>query len=354
MVGEVVIYDVQPRDPEGVFHPKIWALRFITEDGAIRYRVLCLSRNLTFDRCWDTVVSLDGELADRTLAIAANHPLGNLIGALPKLAVSNRPVPPARRADINRMADELRRVHFVWPEGFDGDQCGFWTAGLEGTVAKPFPERREKCLIVSPFVSPEVVQEFLDHGAETHLVSRMETLQGLPIEMLRSCETVHYLQMPPNDESGDDPLRVGQGEVLEGLHAKLFVVDHGWESSVFSGSFNATNHALAHNVEFMVELVGKRSRFGVDQFLRREKGEANFSDLLQAYDLEIAAPALDPNLRRLDDLLRATKRAIVTAGPLLRVTATGEPAEDALLGRDRGLGFCQTLGERALQLADWQ
>ena len=49
------------------------------------------------------------------------------------------------------------------------------------------------------------------------------------------------------------------------------VVDHGWDSSVFTGSFNATAHALEHNVEFMVELVGKRSRFGVDQFLRYDE-----------------------------------------------------------------------------------
>jgi phosphatidylserine/phosphatidylglycerophosphate/cardiolipin synthase-like enzyme len=62
-----------------------------------------------------------------------------------------------------------------------------------------------------------------------------------------------------------------------GLHAKLFVIDHGWKTSVFTGSFNATVHALEHNVEFMVELVGKRSRFGVDQFLRQVKGETTFT-----------------------------------------------------------------------------
>jgi len=42
------------------------------------------------------------------------------------------------------------------------------------------------------------------------------------------------------------------------LHAKLFVIDHGWDASIFSGSFNATVHALKHTVEFMVELVGKK------------------------------------------------------------------------------------------------
>lgn len=37
------------------FHPKIWLLRFtaLDEDGEDRWRLLVLSRNLTFDRSWD-------------------------------------------------------------------------------------------------------------------------------------------------------------------------------------------------------------------------------------------------------------------------------------------------------------
>ena len=79
--------------------------------------------------------------------------------------------------------------------------------------------------------------------------------------------------------------------MLDGLHAKLFVIDRGWDASVFSGSFNATVHALQHNVEFMVELVGKKSRFGVDQFLRQVKGETNFADLLKDIRRERAVRA---------------------------------------------------------------
>ena len=39
---EPCIYDVEPPDKEGVFHPKVWALRFTAEDGGVHYRVLCL------------------------------------------------------------------------------------------------------------------------------------------------------------------------------------------------------------------------------------------------------------------------------------------------------------------------
>jgi transposase-like protein len=127
-------------------------------------------------------------------------------------------------------------------------------------------------------------RDFLDHTAETHLVSRPECLQDLSQDMLHACKTIHVLATEVGEEETvDDAHGVGRDEVLDDLHAKLFVIDRGWDSSVFTGSFNATDHALEHIVEFMVELVGKKSRFGVEQFLRQKNGETNFSDLLQRY-----------------------------------------------------------------------
>jgi hypothetical protein len=321
---EPCIYEAQVRDEDGTFHPKVWALRFKAEDDAVRYRVLCLSRNLTFDRCWDTVVSLDGELGDRTNAITANRALGDLIAELPKLTL--RRLTPERRKGISRMADELRRVRFTWPEGFDERQCRFWVAGLDGRPAAPFGDRRDQSLIVSPFLSDVVVRDFLDYGGGTHLVSRPESLQELPTETLRGCKSVHFLQPQLTDEPNDDAPTVEGREILDGLHAKLFVVDHGWDASVFSGSFNATRHAFEHNIEFMVELVGKKSRFGVEQFLRQVKGETNFADLLQKYDVNIQSPRPGPTARQLDELFQAIKRALATARMHLTVIS-GEEAE---------------------------
>ncbi|KJC58420.1 hypothetical protein UP10_26165 [Bradyrhizobium sp. LTSPM299] len=320
---EPCIYDVEPPDKEGIFHPKVWALRFRAEDGSIRYRVLCLSRNLTFDRCWDTVVALDGELTDRSNAIAANHPLGEFVAALPGL--SQRSLSAKRRQGVAKIADELRRVRFTWPDGFDEDKCRFWVGGLDGRAAAPFGSRRDKSLIVSPFLSNSVVQDFIDSGGETHLVSRPETLQELNPAALNGCDSLHFLAPQLADGTDDDVSTIGRGEVLDGLHAKLFVIDHGWDVSLFSGSFNATVHAFKHNVEFMIELVGRKSRFGVDQFLRQAKGETNFADLLQPYDANTASAPIDLTAQKLDDLFQAAKKAVAAASPHLVATPADEP-----------------------------
>ena len=68
----------------GNFHPKVWFLRYVDGSGHVTYRMLCLSRNLTFDRSWDTLLRLEGELKNRTNAIRRNHPVGEFVEALPQ------------------------------------------------------------------------------------------------------------------------------------------------------------------------------------------------------------------------------------------------------------------------------
>jgi hypothetical protein len=318
---EPCVYDAQSREPGGVFHPKVWALRYTGEGGSVRYRVLCLSRNLTFDRSWDTAVVLDGELTERERAFAVNHPLGDFIAALPGL--STRELPKSRRDNIRTISEELRLVRFTWPNGFDADRCRFWVGGLDGKRIAVFERARGKSLVVSPFVDESVIRESLNRGCETHLVSRPESLVSISRETLRGCASVRTLKSEAV-EPEDDAVVVDRNDVLDGLHAKLFVVNDGWNASVFSGSFNATESALERNVEFMVELVGKRSYCGVERFLEQVKGETNFADMLQAFDVDAVHDVVDTLEQQLDTLLMEVKRKIADARPQLRVMKSEE------------------------------
>ena len=59
VVVEDSIVQVVPPQATRVFHPKIWVLRFTNATGEFTHRLVCLSRNLTGDRSWDTVLSTD-------------------------------------------------------------------------------------------------------------------------------------------------------------------------------------------------------------------------------------------------------------------------------------------------------
>ncbi|NCD18061.1 MAG: hypothetical protein EOL91_12285, partial [Actinobacteria bacterium] len=57
-IEDAVVEVTAPREGT-LFHPKVWAIRFRSDDGATRHRCLVLSRNLTFDQSWDTILVLD-------------------------------------------------------------------------------------------------------------------------------------------------------------------------------------------------------------------------------------------------------------------------------------------------------
>jgi len=299
--GSVVEAAAPNRD--GSFHPKVWALRFVRKGDPVRYRLLCLSRNLTFDRSWDTALVLDGELTDRKLAFADNHRIGDFFQALPGMAVREVSAVVAERAEL--IQDELRRVKFELPDGFE--RVRFWPCGLTGRRTWPFPESDRRMMVVSPFVSNGVLEELSRGRRECVLVSREESLDGLNPATLESFDRV--LAMAPEAESEeiaeDSAATDEKSESLSGLHAKLFVMDDGFKARIWTGSANATEAAFARNVELLVELRGKRAHCGIEAVLGGEDDRASLLDLLRPYSApEEVVPPPDGRLEKLAEDVR--------------------------------------------------
>src|SRR5262249_29219430 len=151
--------------------------------------LLCLSRNLTFDRSWDTMLSLEGELRERTLAYKRNHALGEFVEALP--AMATRKLTATWKQRLELLAHDVRRVDFQAPEPFDNME--FWAFGLDGSPVWPFPERIDKALVVSPFVDDGFLQDLAQHDAPMQLLSRPESLAALQPQSLQHFENVWVL-----------------------------------------------------------------------------------------------------------------------------------------------------------------
>lgn len=303
--GSVV--EVKAPRPGAVFHPKVWLLRYHAESGPIQIRLLCLSRNLTFDRSWDTALALDGELTERTNAFAANRPLADLIAALPDLAL--RPLSPDVSKEVRAMAGEVRRVRFKPPE--DVDDIKFHALGIEGHTRLPFPRDGRRMLVVSPFLSDGFLKRLAEDHPGSILVSRPDSLQALAPTALGLFEEVHVLS-PDADPEEEDPTEAAPRapDLLTGLHAKLYVADDGWTGRIWTGSANATDAAFRSNVELLVELVGSKSRLGVDAFLGDADGIASgLRDLLQPFHrIEGAEPAASPLADALEEIRAALSR----------------------------------------------
>jgi len=357
-----IIEAVSPR--KGAFHPKISILRFVPSEGesllsegneerSVIYRLLCSTRNLTFDSSWDTLLTIEGRLqSQRQKGVARNHKLANFVASLPKMAL--RPMPEDNSVQIIKIADELRKVKFQEPEGFEDFE--FWPIGIEENINYwPF-DGYDKTLVMSPFVSDGFLSRLFEKDGYHRLISRYETLESLRIESLESLKETFYLNSNAevNDENQEietsniepDPqenqkisepeeqLILGSKIRCQGLHAKLYITDEGRNTHVWTGSANATNAAFDSNVEFLVKLIGKRSLWGVDTFLGRARdaesdekknGPLLFKDFLLPYKRE-ELPKRDLVKEKIEQIMRGVR--INIANTLMEAdieTHTGTP-----------------------------
>ena len=260
----------------GIFHPKVWILAFESDEGPAIYRVLCLSRNLTFARAWDTCLALEGLLAEEHRECDRNKPLAEFLRVLPGLSI--RPLPANLREDLSRMAGEVARIDFRPPEPFNDFRVHL--LGLGGGSEWPFP-KGGRSLVVSPYLVGSVVGRLVrDHGLEA-LVSRPEAFEDVVRQSGEDAlPPTCYVLSPSADldsrESQEDPgqrepsARADDQIELTGLHAKIFLFENGREARLFVGSANATLAAFRDNAEVLVELAGRTRECGIASFLGPE------------------------------------------------------------------------------------
>lgn len=280
---ESSVVEVGSKTTFGVFHPKLWVMRFSTPGGSVLYRVLCLSRNLTFDQSWDTALVLEGELHEHAGAHAPSVLLADFIAALPDLAL--RPPAPEVHTRIARLQAELPRVVFQCPPGFD--RLSFWPLGHITGQTWPFERALDRVLVISPFLTEDFLARLLRQSRKVMLISRLEALQKLLPETISAFEAVYVLHPHASAETIDE-MPDYDGDVLpdsglSGLHAKVYVAEYGDRAFVFTGSANATSAAFATNVELLVELQGPRTQCGIDALLTPLQTEATLQTLLARF-----------------------------------------------------------------------
>ncbi len=324
------VIEVQPRRDGGIFHPKVWVLNFEADRRPAIYRVLCLSRNLTFARAWDTCLCLEGGLTQRQRGYWRNKPFADLLLALPGLATG--PIPDELDKDLSRMAHEVRRVDFRLPRPFTGFQVHNF--GLGRRRGWPFPNGG-RSLVVSPFLVGSTVRDLArDHGLEV-LVSRPEAFEEVVRKAGRDAlpETCYVLSPGASldsrdaedegQEGPDGPPPVEDEIELAGLHAKLFLFENGRDARLFTGSANATGAAFHQNVEVLVELVGKTKDCGIDALFGSDADPRleTLRSLLQEYQPPDSIDPVDETQRALETLERSADRLARTLAAA-RLTAT--------------------------------
>lgn len=343
---EDCVIPVAALDPEkGIFHPKLWLLRFVSDDSERPLlRAVVLSRNLTFDRSWDTALVLEGEV--RGKPSRSSYGLSELLGGLPTLAKGK--LDEGRVLLIEELAAQARHTSFEAPEPFVG-RARFHAIGTAtGARFNPQPDADcQRVLCVSPFLSTRAVQDAASLAttgdAERILISREDQLNAIKSTALAKWDQVYILaDEAESDETADMDAELADGLTRmsppTGLHAKVVVAEFGDRRSVdarwWVGSANLSEAAWSgQNVELMVELDGKHKLHrgepvgaGIDAFLH-----SGFSKLLTEYvrsDPDPDAVAKEKALDLADDV----RRLVASAKLQLRAQGSDDQFDLTLTG----------------------
>src|SRR5690606_31310661 len=165
-------------------------------------------------------------------------------------------------------------------------------------------------------------------GAEKPvLIGRSDELALVPAAALGRFARVAVMDEMAATEDGEEV----DATALQGLHAKAFITEMGWDTTITVGSGNATRPALlsGSNVEVFATLTGKRSRVGsIDEIL----GEKGFGRLTRPF-VPNELVVVDSAVRAAEARLDAARRDICRSGLKLRCQRTQSADDNGLLWR---------------------
>jgi hypothetical protein len=309
---ESMVHEVTSRH-QGVFHPKVWLLKFSNPDsGEVRVTLLVLSRNITDDHSWDISLQLNGRVGRKDLS--GNRPIRDLFRHA--ASQSHKPLDSGRGERMEQLLKEVMRCEWALPGNFEEVRFHLLGAARAPVQWLPRPDGGawDELGVVSPFVTAGAL-DALARLARTPLfaISRAEELQKVASRLPPNFGyRVLREQAVSGDEEDDVPGR------QRGLHAKAYVGKRGWNTHLFVGSANATTAALLGglNTEFMAELIGRASKVGRPEDWLSGDG---LGDVLQNFEPLDEETAEDP----VEAILEAVRKRVAAGGLEVRCREEG-------------------------------
>ena len=283
---EKMVHPVRSPHAGGLFHPKIWLLEF--SDGTeTSFRLLCASRNLTSDRSWDVVVRLDGDTrvtpprGQQAAARPDSRPAhAGQSRRCPPSAPQPHPGPGRARSAMPEWEGPTTCIEVIFHAlGVTRRRSSLDFTGNPHLRDLTVRHRRWLCGVSR---HPVPTPSSWSHASRTSTGSIPR-----PSPADRDIRRRRRRGAGPGRRHGDRPQ-----DLLAGLHAKTYVIERGHAARLILGSANATKAAFDGNIEFLVELVGTKSKLGIETFIGPD---APFRQMLADY------PAAGGKRARADD-----------------------------------------------------
>ncbi len=304
---EKIVFSVKPPRRKGntffpSFHPKFWLIRYKNKKQEIIYRVIILSRNLTFDRSWDVTFYMDGYLNNNQTD--KNEPICDFLDFL-QHCIPKTEVGKEKDKRIKAVINELPYVHFELAEKEFYDYC-FIPSGVKRKADEKdylfsdtplFKENFHELMVISPFVSGDIIRNFNCRNDKSHIENPRYMLitRKTSLDKLKPEDVTRFKLFALKNEVIDGETDISGGSTStqkQDIHAKIYMMRKYADSSLYLGSLNASHNAVYGNVEFMICLRAKNRYLNMDRltaslFGEKQDGSENpFQEIPMEYILK--------------------------------------------------------------------
>ena len=276
---EKMVFSVKTPKRKGIaaypsFHPKFWLIRYRNNDGDLLYRVIVLSRNLTFDRNWDIAYYMDGHVTEDTTD--KNEPVCDFLRYL-AAQLSDTESGKDKTKKIRALIRELPNVIFEPLEKafYDYEFIPNGVRRASGGVYQfdetdLFKDTFHEILIISPFLSGSVIRDFNDRNTRSLIndARYMLITREMSLGRLKPEDVSHFQIYTMRDAVIDGETAISDEEQetqKQDIHAKIYMIRKYSSSDLYLGSLNASHNAVYGNIEFMIRLRSKRRYLDLDK-----------------------------------------------------------------------------------------
>lgn len=256
------------------FHPKFWLIRYKNNNGDLKYRIIVLSRNLTFDRSWDITYYLEGHVTKEPSD--KNEPVCDFL----RYMLSQLPGDENGRVKakgIRALIKELPNVVFETeekafydyefiPNGVRNSAGGFYSFDKTDLFQDTFHE----ILIISPFLSGDIIRNFNErnNGSLIKDARYMLITREMSLSRLKPRDVSNFVIYTMRDQviDGETAISEEAQEIRkQDIHAKIYMVRKYASTDLYLGSLNASQSGVHTSIEFMIRLQSKNRYLNMDK-----------------------------------------------------------------------------------------
>ena len=275
---EKCVVEVLPDIATQSFHPKVWVLRYkATDSEEVIYRLIVMSRNLTFDKSYDIAYWMEGSPSGGKKT--KNKELVELMTSLDKRSPFTH----------KKFIQDLAKVDFELSEQFNSYSfSSFPKSNAKQSI--DLDTKYGQRMVISPFLSEKILEELSEKSVGKLIIfSRKEELDKLQKKVTDALEAYCFSQEVVNHhlyelaEEGASNEYENQ-EWDNNLHAKIYLRENKGETFWDLGSANCSNAAFDRNHEFLIHLSTNLKETRIAKVKESLLSEYNGVRLFKAYE----------------------------------------------------------------------